>query len=67
MSTNLQFITDANGEKTAVIVPIDKYNQLEELLEDLHLSRIARETRDEERTSWDEVRKDLVAEGKLDE
>lgn len=64
MSKNVQFVTDADGHKTAVIMPIDEY---EELLEDLHLSRIARETKDEERIPWNEVRAELVAKGALDE
>ena len=64
MSKNIQFVTDADGHKTAVIVPIDEY---EELLEDLHLSRIARESKDEERIPWSQIRAELTAEGKLDE
>jgi hypothetical protein len=64
MSKNVQFITDAEGHKTAVILPIDEY---EDLLEDLHLGRVARETKDEERISWSEVRAELIPEGKLDE
>jgi hypothetical protein len=31
---NVQFITDAEGNRTAVILPIDEYGQL---MEDLHL------------------------------
>ena len=34
MSRNVQYVTDANGERTAVILPLDEY---EELLEDLHV------------------------------
>ncbi|HEX8068922.1 MAG TPA: hypothetical protein VF546_03155 [Pyrinomonadaceae bacterium] len=64
MSKNVQFITDAEGHRTAVIVPIDEY---EDILEDLHLGRVARETADEERVPWSEVRAELVREGKLDE
>ena len=64
MSKNIQFVTDADGHKTAVIVPIDEY---EELLEDLHRSRIARESKDEERIPWSQIRAELTAEGKLDE
>ena len=44
MSRNVQYVTDANGERTAVILPLEEY---EELLEDLHVSRIASETKDE--------------------
>jgi len=64
MSKNVQFVTDAEGHKTAVIIPIDDY---EELLEDLHLGRISRESKDEERIPWQQVRAELVATGRLDE
>ena len=64
MSKNVQFVTDAEGHKTAVIIPIDDY---EELLEDLHLGRISRESKDEERIPWQQIRAELVATGRLEE
>jgi len=63
MSRNVQYVTDANGERTAVILPLDEY---EELLEDLHVTRIAEETKDEPSIPWEEVKAQLAAEGKLD-
>lgn len=63
MSKNVQFVTDAEGQKMAVIVPIDEY---EELLEDLHLGRVARESKGEERIPWEQVKEELRAEGKLE-
>jgi hypothetical protein len=63
MSRNVQYITNESGERTAVIMPIEEY---EELLEDLHVSRVAEETKDEERIPWEQVKNELVAEGKLD-
>jgi len=63
MARNVQYVTDANGERTAVILPLDEY---EELLEDLHVTRIAEETKDEDRIPWEEVKAELVSEGKLD-
>ena len=63
MSKNLQYVTDANGERTAVILPLDEY---EELLEDLHVIRVAEETKDEPRIPWEQVKAELVSEGKLD-
>lgn len=63
MSRNVQYVTDANGERTAVILPLDEY---EELLEDLHVTRIAEETKDEPGIPWEEVKAELVSEGKLD-
>lgn len=43
MSRNVQFITDAEGNRTAVILPMDDYEQL---MEDLHLARVYEESRD---------------------
>lgn len=63
MARNVQFVTDANGEKTGVILPLDEY---EELLADLHVTRVAEETKDEPRIPWKEVKAELVSEGKLD-
>ncbi|HYT50497.1 MAG TPA: hypothetical protein VEL78_08905 [Pyrinomonadaceae bacterium] len=63
MSSNVQYITDANGERTAVILPLDEY---QELLEDMHVIRVAEETKDEPRIPWKEVKAELVSEGKLD-
>jgi hypothetical protein len=63
MSRNVQYVTDANGERTAVILPLDEY---EELLEDLHVIRVAEETKDEPRIPWEQVKAELVSEGKLD-
>jgi PHD/YefM family antitoxin component YafN of YafNO toxin-antitoxin module len=64
MSRNVQFVTDADGNKVAVILPLEEY---EEMLEDLHLSRVASESRDEERIPWSQVRAELKAEGRLDD
>ena len=63
MSSNVQYITDANGERTAIILPLDEYG---ELLEDMHVIRVADETKDEPRIPWNKVKAELVSEGKLD-
>lgn len=42
MQKNLQFVTDAEGRKTAVILPIKEY---EEMVEDLEMGRAARESK----------------------
>ncbi|HLG16262.1 MAG TPA: hypothetical protein VJH03_17405 [Blastocatellia bacterium] len=63
MSKNVQFITDAEGNRTAVILPMDEYEQL---VEDLHLARVYEESRDEERIPWEKVKAELIAEGKLE-
>jgi hypothetical protein len=63
MSKNVQYIIDAEGHKTAVILPIEDY---EEILEDLHLSRVARERQNEPRRPFAEVVAEMRAEGEID-
>jgi hypothetical protein len=63
MSRNVQYVTNEKGQRTAVILPIEEY---EELLEDLHVTRVATETKDDERIPWEQVKTELVSEGKLD-
>ena len=62
MSRNVQYVTDATGQRTAVILPLDEY---EELLEDLHVTRIAEETKDEPSIPWEDVKADVMLEPKL--
>lgn len=61
--TNVQYITDASGQKTAVIVPIEDY---EEMLEDLHLGKIARESKDEPKRDFNEFLEELRENGEID-
>ena len=63
MSRNVQYVTDANGERTAVILPLAEY---EELLEDLQVSRVAHETRDEPSRPLNEVVEELRNAGEID-
>lgn len=63
MSSNIQYITDANGEKTAVILPIDEYR---EWLEDQHLIKVADETKNEPSRPLAEVLDELRRAGEID-
>jgi PHD/YefM family antitoxin component YafN of YafNO toxin-antitoxin module len=63
MSRNVQYVTDANGERTAVILPLEEY---EELLEDLHVSRVAYETKDEPSRPLSEVVEEMRNAGEID-
>jgi PHD/YefM family antitoxin component YafN of YafNO toxin-antitoxin module len=63
MSKNIHFVYDAEGHKTGVILPIDEY---EEMMEDLHLGRIARESVREPRRAFKEVVEDLLKAGEID-
>jgi PHD/YefM family antitoxin component YafN of YafNO toxin-antitoxin module len=57
-----QYIVDEKGRKTAVILPIEEY---EELLEDLHDLAIIAERRDEPTISFEELKKRLRKDGVL--
>jgi len=63
MSRNVQYVTDANGERTAVILPLEEY---EELLEDLHVSRIAFETKDEPTRPLSDLVDEMRSAGEID-
>jgi len=63
MSRNVQYITDANGERTAVILPLDEY---QELLEDMHVIRVAEERKNDRVRPLSEVVEELRNGGELD-
>jgi PHD/YefM family antitoxin component YafN of YafNO toxin-antitoxin module len=57
---NLQYVTNQAGEKTAVILPIDEF---EELLEDLRDLALIAERRNEESISHEELLAELKQDG----
>ena len=57
---NTQFIVDEEGKKTAVILPVEDY---EELLEDIHDLTVIAERKNEPSISFDELKKRLKADG----
>jgi PHD/YefM family antitoxin component YafN of YafNO toxin-antitoxin module len=61
--TNVQYITDAQGHKTAVILPIEEY---EEILEDLHFGEVALESISEPKRDFDELVKEMREGGEID-
>jgi hypothetical protein len=63
MEKNIQYVTDAGGNKTAVILPIEEY---EDMMEDLGIGRAARESKSGPRRPFDEVVKELRAAGEID-
>jgi len=63
MSPDVRYVTDQTGERTAVILPIEEY---EELLEDLHLIRVAYESKDEPRRPFEEVVEEMRTAGEID-
>ena len=57
-----QFLVDESGRKTAVVIPVEEY---EDLLEDLHDLAVLAERKDEPTISFDELKKRLKADGLL--
>jgi hypothetical protein len=63
MQKNVQFVTDAEGRKTAVILPIEEY---EDLMDDLAMGRAARESNAQPRRPLDDVVREMRAAGEID-
>jgi len=63
VSRNVQYITNAEGKRTAVILSLEDY---ESLLEDLHVLAAAYESRNDVCIPLSELVDELRAEGKLD-
>ncbi len=61
--TNVQYITDAAGHKTAVILPIEEY---EEMLEDLHFGEVARQSKYESKRDFKKVLEEMRESGEID-
>lgn len=57
-----QYITDDQGKRVSVVLPVEHY---QELLEDLEDLAIVAERRGEESISHDEVIRELKADGKF--
>ena len=62
MMKGIQFITDADGERIAVIIDLKKHGGL---WEDLYDGLIARQRAGEPRETLDSVRRRLLKQGKL--
>jgi hypothetical protein len=63
MLEGIQFVTNATGEKTAVLIDLRQYG---EIWEDFYDALIARQRANEPRESLESVRETLQQEGKLD-
>lgn len=57
-----QFVVDAKGKKTGIIIPLDRYQKL---IEDLHDLAIVAERRTEKPISLDEMKHRLMKHGIL--
>ena len=63
MSRNVQYIVDSDGNRSAVVLPVEDY---EEMLEDLDIERAARESKTEPRRPFSEIVDDMRAAGEID-
>jgi PHD/YefM family antitoxin component YafN of YafNO toxin-antitoxin module len=63
MPKDVQFVTDAEGHRNAVILPIEEY---EAMMEDLQIGRAARESKAEPRRPFEDVVKELRAADEID-
>lgn len=61
--TNLQYIIDANGHRTAVVLPIEDY---EEMIEDLRLSDIYQSSKNEPKRDFLELVSEMRRDGEID-
>jgi len=57
-----QYVIDRYGKKTAVILPVKRY---ERILEDLHDLAVIAERRTEESLEWEKVKRRLQDDGLL--
>lgn len=62
MQKNVQFVTDADGHKTAVILPIEEY---EDMMDELAMGRAARESKAETCRLYKDVVKEWRAAGDI--
>jgi len=60
MSSTAQFLTDAEGKRTAVLLPIEQY---ENMLEDLHDLATIAERKDEATIPLEEFKAELERDG----
>jgi hypothetical protein len=63
MFRNRQYVTDDEGHRMAVIIPIREF---EEMREDLHLGRVARESTSEPRRPFLEIVEEMSRAGEID-
>ena len=62
MAAREQFVVDARGKKTSVILPLKRYQKL---MEDLHDLAVVAERRTEEPISLEEMKRRLKKDGVL--
>lgn len=60
MSTERQILTDANGKPTHVVLTVEAFQEMEELIDDLQEFQEFHQTRDKEKMiPWEEAKQRL--------
>ncbi len=65
-STDFQYVTDTKGEMTGVLLSPKAFEAFEEYMVDKAMAQAAQDAKGEEVIPWEQVKAELVAEGKLD-
>lgn len=60
-----QYIVDEDGERVGIVLDIETYQRIMELLEDVIDNKLIEETLGEPTTPWEEVKESLRQERKL--
>lgn len=63
---DLQFVTDAEGRKTGVFLPIDQYEAFQEWLEDMDVAEAARKSVNEPTRPFNELVSEMQAAYEID-
>ncbi len=63
--TSPQFITKESGEKTGVVLDVETFQRIVEILEDYEDNLLMDEVEDEPGTAWEDVKKELSENGRL--
>ncbi len=66
MVQEVQFVTNAEGHKTAVLLPIEQYEAYQEMLEDQELAEAVRQSRNEPTRPFSEVVQEMRAAYEID-
>ena len=61
-----QYLVNADGETTGIVISPKLFEAFEEYMIDEGIAQTYRDSKKEELISWEQVKAELVAEGKLD-
>ena len=65
-NTDFQYVTDTKGEMTGVLLSPRAFEAFEEYMIDKAMAKAARDSKGEELIPWEQVKSELISEGKLD-